>query len=92
MTLPVQIAGEHAGAIEQIEGLVLQLRSPKPFPPGQPLVLLISTGGASVRLDARTIGSKRRDDAPFELRVRLINLRKDAREALERAWASVERG
>jgi hypothetical protein len=92
MTLRVQIAGEHAGAIEQIEGLVLRLRSPKAFPPGQPLALAFSADGSSIGLDARAIGSKRRDDGSFELRVRLINLRKDAREALEKAWSSIERG
>jgi hypothetical protein len=91
MGLVVRIAGESA-AIEQLEGLQLTLRSPKPFPPGQPLSLLLSPDGASVRLDARSIGSKRRDEIWFEVRVRLINLRKDAREALEHAWASIERG
>ena len=90
MSLPVQIAGQLAGTLEAIEGLLLTLASPKAFPPGQPLALLVSPEAAAVRLDARAIGSKRRDDGMFELRVRLINLRKEAREALERAWASVE--
>ena len=92
MSLPVQIAGEWSGALEQLEGLQLRLASPKAFPPGQPLSLRVSTGNATVHLEARTIGSKRRDDTSFELRVRLINLRKDVREALDRALASVERG
>ena len=89
MELAVQIAGEWSGAITALSGLVVTLRSPKAFPPGQPLDFVLSA--ASLRLEARAIGS-RRSGEDFELRVRLINLRKDAREALERAWASVERG
>jgi hypothetical protein len=53
---------------------------------------VIAPDAERVQLAARSIGSKRRDEHWFEVRVRLINLRKDAREALERAWTSVERG
>jgi hypothetical protein len=93
--LPVQISGELPGAITDIAGLLVTLSSPKAFPPGQPLEFTLSE--PSLRLQARSIGSKRSASGEFELRVRLINLRKDAREALEAAWsewaarASVER-
>ena len=92
MTLPVQIAGAWSGALEKLDGTQLLLRSPKAFPPGQPLELLVDAGTERVALSARAIGSKRRDADWFELRVRLVNLRKDAREALDRVWRSVERG
>jgi hypothetical protein len=88
--VPATIAGKWRGAIEQVDGLVVRLASPNAFPPGQPLTIAFQHEGSDVRLEARTIGSKRRDEETFELRVRLINLRKDAREALERA-CSVER-
>ena len=85
----VRIAGAHDGTLLEHQGLVLRLRSPKAFPPGQPLTLQLPP---DITLEARAIGSKRLDDESFELRVRLINLRKDAREALERACRSVEGG
>jgi hypothetical protein len=87
--VPVRIAGAHDGGVLELTGLQLRLRSPKAFPPGQPLSLQLSP---ELVLEARTIGSKRLDEESFELRVRLINLRKDAREALLRALGSVERG
>ena len=88
--VPVRIAGAHDGAILELAGLQMRLRSPKAFPPGQPLALQLSP---DVQLEARAIGSKRLDESSFELRVRLINLRKDAREALERALGvSIEGG
>ena len=87
--VPVRIAGAHDGAVLELTGLVLRLRSPKAFPPGKPLGLELAP---DVKLEARTIGSKRIDEGSFELRVRLINLRKDAREALERALGSIEGG
>lgn len=82
--LPVTIADEHAGALLAADGLVLTLRSPKAFPPGQPLRLRVRLE-PPLPLEARTIGSKRLDSGDFELRVRLINLRRTTREALEQA-------
>jgi hypothetical protein len=90
--IPVQISGSLPGTIIDIAGLVVTLSSPKAFPPGQPLEFTLLE--SSLRLQARSIGSKRSTSGTFELRVRLINLRKEAREALEAAWSargSVER-
>jgi hypothetical protein len=91
----VRITGELEGAITSIAGSVVTLSSPKAFPPGQPLEFTLCD--SSLRLEARSIGSKRSANGEFELRVRLINLRKATREALEAAWsewtshASIER-
>ena len=90
--VPARIQGELEGALEHVEGLVVRLRAPKAFPPGQPLAFTLQCAGTELRYEARSIGSKRRDDGAFELRARLINLRKEAREALERLMTSVERG
>jgi hypothetical protein len=84
--IAVLIAGEFPGSITDTAGLLVTLSSPKAFPPGQPLELTLTD--SRLRLQARAIGSKRSSSGEFELRVRLINLRKEAREALEAAWAS----
>lgn len=79
---PVRIADAYDGELLRFEGQQLCLCSPKAFPPGQPLALRLEP---ELRLEARAIGSRRLPDGRFELRVRLINLTKDAREALNRA-------
>ncbi|HEX2679122.1 MAG TPA: hypothetical protein VHM19_20875 [Polyangiales bacterium] len=67
----------------------LQAISPKAFPPGKPLelvLLLDDAAGTQVALSGRCIGSKKRDDGAFDLRVRLTNLRREAREQLLAAF------
>jgi len=91
-SLPVLINGAAPGAIVQLEGLLLQLWSAKPFPPGQPLQLRVTALEPALQLEGRSLGSKRSPDGTYALRLRLINLQKPSREALERAWASIERG
>jgi hypothetical protein len=89
--IAVAIAGDLPGAVTNIADLVLTLRSPKAFPPGQPLEFVLTQSG--VRLQARSIGSKRLPESDaFELRVRLINLRRETREALAAAWAAAASG
>jgi hypothetical protein len=85
--VPVAIEGGLPGAVTKIADLIVTLRSPKAFPPGQPLEFVLTQSG--VRLQARSIGSKRLPESDaFELRVRLINLRRETREALAAAWAA----
>lgn len=84
-SVPIQIAGDLPGAIIGVDDLLVTLRGPKAFPPGQPLKFKLAESG--LELQARAIGSKRVDDA-FEVRVRLINLRREARDALEAAWSA----
>lgn len=89
--LPVSIAGNLPGAVTNIADLVVTLRSPKAFPPGQPLEFLLTESG--LRFQSRSIGSKRLPASEeFELRVRLINLRRETREALAAAWAAATSG
>jgi hypothetical protein len=83
--LPVEIAGEHAGSLLAREGMLLTLVSPKPYPPGQPLRLSLILPDGSLPREGRSLGSKKRQDGSYELRLRLINLRREGREALERA-------
>jgi hypothetical protein len=87
--LPVLIEGALPGAITSLAEPLATLSSPKAFPPGQPLVFTLRDSG--LQLQARSIGSKRSPGAEhFELRVRIINVRREAREALAQAWAAVQ--
>lgn len=74
-------SGEEATALRYAEG-IMALRSPRAFAPGSPIGLSFVVDGATRALEGRTVGSKRLDDTAFEVRFRLVNLRKADRETL----------
>jgi hypothetical protein len=82
----VKIAGTIAGGPEvtltAIEAERVSFACARPFAPGEPLVLRLE----SRRFDAKAIGSKRREDGAFDVRARLVNLRRD-----DRAWLEEQR-
>jgi hypothetical protein len=86
--LSVTIQGEHEGSLLAREGMLLTLASPKAYPPGQPLKLSLRLPGGPLALEGRSLGSKKREDSSYELRLRLLNLRRETREALEHAVPS----
>ena len=74
-------SGEEAEA-RNFDGVVLTVSSPRAFAPGAPIRFSTSAGGDTRSFEGRTIGSKRVDAAHFEVRLRLVNLRRADRELL----------
>ncbi len=74
-------SGEDAEACS-FDGVVLTVLSPRAFAPGAPIRFSATAGGDARSFEGRTIGSKRVDDAHFEVRLRLVNLRRVDRELL----------
>ena len=70
--------------IDSLAGEILTIRSPRAFPPGAPLALELNANAERFPIAAKTIGSRRNDDGTFELRVRLVSLRRDYRMLIER--------
>ena len=66
----------------RFEASVLTLHSPKAFAPGSPIAFETVSDAPERAFEGRTIGSKRIDDATFEVRLRLINLRREERRFL----------
>ncbi|MBX3274149.1 MAG: hypothetical protein KF729_28035 [Sandaracinaceae bacterium] len=64
---------------------VLACALDRAFAPGAPIELALSAGEAALALRGKAIGSKRRLDGRFDVRVRLVSLRREDREALSRA-------
>ncbi|HEX7478981.1 MAG TPA: hypothetical protein VF331_14340 [Polyangiales bacterium] len=91
LAIPTRIESEWSGTTTACDGHVLWAVSPKAFPPGQPVELVLLLDDGELELATRAIGSKKRDDGHFELRVRLVNLRKQARERLDTLF-SIQRG
>lgn len=73
--------GEEGTAI-RLDGHVLVLVSPRAFAPGSPIRFSVVAENENRKLEGRTIGSKRMDAGPFEVRLRLVNLRRVDRELL----------
>jgi hypothetical protein len=87
--LPLRIGTELSGAAVGCGPEVITFLSPKAFPPGQPLELtLLPDAHNALKLQARSIGSKLQADQRFEVRARLINLSRTAREQLSAAFSN----
>ncbi len=65
-------------------GLVMRL--PVAFAPGAPIQTRVALPGGVGTVEGRCIGSKRQDDGTFEVRMRMTNLRREHRLALEVAF------
>jgi hypothetical protein len=75
-------SSEEAEALS-FDGTVLILRSPRAFAPGSPIRFVALSEEGERPLEGRALGSKRIDEQ-FEVRIRFVNLRKEARELLLR--------
>jgi hypothetical protein len=74
-------SGEEAEATA-FDGALLTLRSPCAFAPGSPIRFAATTDAGDRSLEGRALGSKRVDDAHFEVRMRFVNLRREDRDLL----------
>ncbi len=74
-------SGDDAEA-RTFDGAVLTVLSPRAFAPGAPIRFSATADGESRSFEGRAIGSKRVDDVHFEVRLRLVNLRRANRELL----------
>lgn len=83
MTTLVRLAGGVEGEVESFADCVLGLVAPRAYAPGAPVSLEVLHASSTLSLSGRTVGSKRRDDGRFSVRIRLTNLRRAEREALE---------
>lgn len=84
---PATIAGAEGHALS-FTGEFLTATLSKPFAPGTPLKGTIRIGDDTVAIEGRAIGSKRIGEGLFEVKARLINMRKADRERLVMAGAT----
>lgn len=86
MAIPALIGDDVTATAVHSDAVTLELHAAKAYPPGRPLTITLWPGSAdALALAARCIGSKRREDGSYAVRTRLVNLARDAREALLRA-------
>lgn len=85
MTVKLQFQNGESARATHLQDLILHIESPCAFAPGSPVRFTAEVDGALRRFDSRGVGSKRRDGNTFEVRVRLVNLTREDRNALTAA-------
>lgn len=71
--------GEAEGELVGYAKNVIELVVPMPFAPGQPARFAVE----GLALEGRSLGSRKREDGRFQVRLRLVSLRREQRLALE---------
>ena len=69
------------------DGNLMTLTSPVAFAPGSPIRFTASGEHGQRNFEGRALGSKRVQGAEFEVRLRLVNLRREDRELLLGAFS-----
>lgn len=92
--LPLTIGDGSVGHAVGLTRNLLEIVAERAYAPGRPLVLGMRlpgpAGGQEVTLRAKSLGSRRRSDGRFAVRLRLVDLRREQRALLERALGSGE--
>ncbi len=81
---------ESVGSAELVHfaGEVVLFVSDKAFAPGKPLDVHAAFAEGELPAKLKVIGSRRREDGRFDVRARVINLTRELRERLQRAFAN----
>jgi hypothetical protein len=82
MSGAITLDGGGTGALVRVDGEVLHAVLDRPFAPGSPVRMQVDAEGEALPVQGKTIGSKKRDDGRFDVRLRLINLRREHRDKL----------
>jgi hypothetical protein len=80
--IEIDLAQVGKGLAIGMQGEILALVSPKAFAPGQPLSFRLAADHGGAEILGKSLGSKRRSDGLFDVRVRLINLHRSMRTLL----------
>lgn len=90
MSAPARLAGGELAEAVGFDGSVVAIVSPRAFAPGAPVTLSVTLEGGDVPVEGRSLGSKRRDDGRFDVRLRTVSLRRELRERLVVALAPAQ--
>ncbi|NOY90068.1 MAG: hypothetical protein GXP55_02580 [Deltaproteobacteria bacterium] len=64
------------------DGKWLVLEAPRAWAPGSPMAIRVEFAGTPHMLDARSLGSRRDAPGRFRVKLRLVSMRRDSRQAL----------
>jgi hypothetical protein len=80
--IEVGLAPAGTGVATGLQGEIVALITPNAFAPGQPLTFTLPVEHGGAEIQGKSLGSKRRADGQFDVRVRLINVHRSMRERL----------
>ena len=83
MTAYCKFSTGQEGEVLGYDHPVLRFVSPIAFSPGKPMTFRLVSAHGELDMQGKSIGSKRRTDNRFDVRVRVVNLRRTERELLE---------
>lgn len=76
---PARIEGGGEGLALAMAGEIITLSLPRAFAPGAPFRGAVVLDDREITLEGRTVGSRKTPSGAFEVRVRLVNLRREDR-------------
>lgn len=79
---PVRVRSGGEGEALSFAGEVLEIVIERAYAPGAPIELAIERPDGPLALRGKTIGSKKREDGRFVVRLRLVSLRREDRARL----------
>lgn len=82
--IPAKIDDKHEATVTACDDKLLSAIAPVALPPGRPMQVMLRLPEQELVLVGRCIGSKKRDEGGFTVRMRLTNLRREMREAILR--------
>jgi hypothetical protein len=85
--IAAKIDDTHDAVVLVCDDKLLTVLAQVAFPPGRPMQVSLALPDGPLVLVARCIGSKKRDDGSFTVRMRLTNLRREMREAILRTFS-----
>ncbi|MGB5697205.1 MAG: hypothetical protein WBM46_16225 [Polyangiales bacterium] len=77
--MEIRLDGGEKAEARSYDGNLLVFWSPLAFAPGSPIRFAVMTDTGARPFEGRAVGSKRLEDARFEVRMRFVNLRRDDR-------------
>jgi hypothetical protein len=81
----IELDGGEKAEVCTFEGHILTFLSPRAFASGAPIGFAVVVGDHRRAFEGRCVSARRVEDGRFKVRVRLVNLRRDARRALGEA-------
>lgn len=85
MSLVGEIVGGGPMEMTSYDGAEITLVATVALAPGKPVRLRVTVGETALELEAKSHGSKRREDGRFEVRLRPVSWRREQAEAVREA-------
>lgn len=81
--VPLRLSTGEEAELVSLAGVQAAIVSPRAFAPGAPLSFEVRLEDGPLALEGKSHGSRRRDDGRYDVRLRMVNMRRSERLRLE---------